>query len=51
MHSLVFGGILDSYEGREVAIFDVQGAYLQADLKSGNANERILLKLTDNFYT
>ena len=38
--------LTDTYEGRDVAIFNVSGAYLQANFSEGSNEERVLLKLT-----
>ena len=46
--SLVTTLLVDAYEQRDAAVFDVPGAFLQAKLKKNN-NERTLMKLKGEF--
>ena len=48
LESLVTTLLIDAYEQRDVAIFDIPGAFLQAKLKK-NGNERTLMKLEGDF--
>ena len=41
--------LIDAYEQRDVAIFDVPGAFLQAKLAKKSNNERTLMKLEGEF--
>ena len=47
--SLIATLLIDAYEQREVAIFDVPGAFLQAELKKKDDNERVLMRLEGEF--
>ena len=49
LESILTTLLIDAHEGRDVAIFDVPGAYLQADLNAGDDKERVILKLTGDF--
>ena len=40
---------IDTYEGRDIGIFDIPGAFLQAKLAPKPNNERVLLKLVGDF--
>ena len=40
--------IIDAFEEREIAVLDIPGAYLHADMKHEN-NRRVILKLQDEF--
>ena len=41
--------LIDAHEGKVVNIFDIPGAYLQANLNVGDDMERVILKLTGFF--
>ena len=45
LESLIVTLLIDAYKGRDVAIYDVSDAYLQASLSSKGSNERVLMKL------
>ena len=49
LESLFVSLLVDAYEGRDVATYDVPGAYLQAELSPNENNERVLLRLVGNF--
>ena len=37
--------LIDTYEGRDIATYDVPGAYLYAILSPNKSKERVLMKL------
>ena len=41
--------LIDTYEGRDVGIFNIPGAYLQAKITPKTDNERVLIKLVEDF--
>ena len=41
--------LIDTYEGRDVGIFDILGAYLQAKITPKTDNERVLIKFVEDF--
>ena len=49
LESLIITLLVDAYEGRDVAVYDVPGAYLQASLSPKGSKERILMKLEGDF--
>ena len=49
LESLIMTLLIDAYEGRDVGIFEIPGAYLQAKLAPKPNNERVLLKLVGDF--
>ena len=49
LESLIVTLLVDAYEGRDVGIFDIPGAYLQAKLAPKPNNERVLMKLAGAF--
>ena len=49
LESLLVTLLIDAYEDRDVATYDVSGAYLHAKLLSRANNERVLMKLTGDF--
>ena len=49
LESLIMSLVIDAYEGRDVAVFDIPGAYLQAKLSPKDNNEKVLMKLVGDF--
>ena len=49
LESLFASLLIDAHEGRDVATYDVPGAYLQARLAPRENNERVLMKLRGRF--
>ena len=49
LESLLITLLIDAYEERDVATFDVPGAYLQASLAPRDDGERVLMKLVGDF--
>ena len=49
LESLLTTLLIDAYEERDVATFDVPGAYLQASLAPRDDGERVLMKLVGEF--
>ena len=49
LESLIMTMLIDTYEGRDIGIFDIPGAFLQAKLAPKPNNERVLLKLVGYF--
>ena len=49
LESLFVTFLIDAYERRDVATYDVPGAYLYAKLLPRENNERVLMKLTGKF--
>ena len=49
LESLFVSLLIDAYEGRDVATYDVPGAYLQARLSPKENDERVLMKLRGSF--
>ena len=45
LESLITFLLVDAYEGRDVAVYDIPGAYLKASLSPKGSKERILMKL------
>ena len=41
--------VIDAYEGRDVSVFDIPGAYLHAKLSPKDNNKKVLLKLAGDF--
>ena len=41
--------LIDAYEKRDVGTYDVPGEFLQASLSPKPNNERVLMKLVENF--
>ena len=42
LESIITTLLIDAHEGRDVAIFDVPGAYLHADLAVGGDKDRVI---------
>ena len=49
LESLIVTMLIGAYEDRDVGIYDVPGAYLQARLAPRENNERVLMKLRGKF--
>ena len=49
LESLIVTLLIDVYEGRDVATFDVPGAYLQSDIAVGDSSELVMLKFVGEF--
>ena len=49
MESLIITLLIDTHEGRDMDIFEIPGAHLQAKLAPNPNNERVLLKLVGDF--
>ena len=49
LESLITFLLVDAYEGRDVAVYDIPGAYLKASLSPKGSEERTLMKLDGDF--
>ena len=49
LESLIATLLIDAYEGKDIAVYDVPGAYLQAILAPKRSKERTLMKLEGEF--
>ena len=46
---LIVALLVDAHEGRDIGIFEIPGAYLQAKLAPKPNNERVLMKVVGDF--
>ena len=49
LESLIMAFLIDAYEGRHMGVFDIPGAWLQAKIAQKPRNERVLLKIVEDF--